>query len=88
MSPQSGQLTLHVRFLARYAELVGTDVATLKVVAPARVEDVLAMLKDQFPGAKRLPDKPVCALNLIQVDLGTTVSDGDELAFLPPVAGG
>lgn len=88
MSPPSGQLTLNVRFLARYAELVGTDAATLKVNAPAKVGDVLTMLRDQFPGARRLPDRPVCALNLAQVDLATPVADGDELALLPPVAGG
>jgi molybdopterin converting factor small subunit len=46
------------------------------------------MLRVQFPGARRLPDRPVCALNLTQVDLATPVADGDELALLPPVAGG
>ena len=88
MSHEPRKVTLSVRFLARYAELVGTELATLKVAAPARVSDVLNLLREQFPGAGRLPDRPVCALNLTQVDLSALVSDGDELALLPPVAGG
>ena len=81
-------VTLTVQFLARYAELVGTDSTTVTLRAPATVAHVLGAVRSKFPGARRLPDRPLCALNLAQAELSTTVSNGDELALLPPVAGG
>jgi molybdopterin converting factor small subunit len=35
-----------------------------------------------------LPERPLTAINLRQVKLNAPVQDGDEVAFLPPVAGG
>ncbi len=81
-------VTLNVQFLARYAELVGANSTSVTVRAPATVGHVLAAVRGRFPGASQIPDRPFCALNLAQVDLGNEVSNGDELAFLPPVAGG
>jgi molybdopterin converting factor small subunit len=88
MTETAGSVTLTVQFLARYAELVGTGSTTITLRAPATVAHVLGAVRSQFPGARRIPDHPMCALNLAQVDLSTTVSNGDELALLPPVAGG
>ena len=81
-------VTLTVQFLARYAELVGTESTTVTLPAPATVAHVLGAVRSQFPGARQIPTRPLCALNLAQVDLSATVADGDELALLPPVAGG
>lgn len=81
-------VTLTVQFLARYAELVGTDSAEVTLRAPATVSHVLGAVRSRFPGARQLPERPLCALNLAQVDLGAEVAEGDELALLPPVAGG
>jgi len=38
--------------------------------------------------ASALPAQPLAALNLRHVRLDAPVSDGDELALLPPLAGG
>ncbi len=88
MTETAVTVTLTVQFLARYAELVGTDSTEVTLRAPATVGHVLGLLRGRFPGARQLPDRPLCALNLAQVDLGTEVSAGDVLALLPPVAGG
>ena len=88
MTDTRGSVTLTVQFLARYAELVGVDSTQVTITAPATVGHVLGLLRSRFPGARKLPDRPVCALNLAQVDLSTEVAEGDELALLPPVAGG
>jgi len=88
MTDTSGSVTLKVQFLARYAELMGTDSTEVSIGSPATVGHVLVLLRSLFPGASRLPDRPVCALNLAQVDLSTLVAEGDELALLPPMAGG
>ena len=88
MADASPSVTLTVQFLARYAELVGTDSTQITLRSPATVGHVLGAVRSRFPGARRIPDRPLCALNLAQVDLSTPVSEGDELALLPPVAGG
>ena len=88
MTDTRGSVTLTVQFLARYAELVGIESTRVTLTAPATVGHVLGLLRGRFPGARKLPDRPLCALNLSQVDLSAEVAEGDELALLPPVAGG
>ena len=80
--------TVRVRFFARYAELVGRSEAAVSVPLPATVRDVLHQLRDDVPGARALPQQPLAAVNLKQVRLDTSVHDGDEVALLPPIAGG
>jgi molybdopterin converting factor small subunit len=41
-----------------------------------------------LPGGDQLPARPLCALNLAHVGPETAVSPGDEIAILPPLAGG
>lgn len=89
MTSVSGtQGTVRVRFFARYAELAGRSEGTLTVPLPATVSDVVQRIRDEWPGASALPAQPLTALNLRHVRPDARVSDGDELAFLPPLAGG
>ena len=80
--------TVRVRFFARYAELVGRSEAAVSVTLPATVGDVVRRVRDDFPGAGDLPDRPLAAVNLKQARLDASVHDGDEVALLPPIAGG
>lgn len=80
--------TVQVRFFARYAELVGRSVTAVSVALPATVGDVVRMLREQLPGARALPERPLAAVNLKHVKLDAPVQDGDEVALLPPIAGG
>jgi molybdopterin converting factor small subunit len=77
-----------VRFFARYAELTGCESAAVAVSATATVSDVLERVRETVPGARALPPRPLAALNLRQVKLDAHVSDGDEVALLPPLSGG
>jgi molybdopterin synthase catalytic subunit len=77
-----------VRFFARYAELAGCETAAVTVPAAATVSDVLDRVRESVPGARSLPARPLAALNLRQVKLDARVSDGDEVALLPPLSGG
>ena len=81
---------VHVRMLlfARYAEVVGVEACDLALSASATVADALAELRLRYPGADLLPSRPLCARNHSQVAMGDEVRDGDELALLPPLAGG
>ena len=77
-----------VRFFARYAELAGCTWSAVTVASPATVADVIARVREVFPGTRDLPDRPLAALNQRQAKLETPVSDGDEVALLPPLSGG
>ena len=78
-----------VRFFARYAELTGCESAAVLVSGnSATVRDVLARVRASVPGAEALPPRPLTALNLRQVKLDAQVSEGDEVALLPPLSGG
>ena len=81
-------VTIRVRLFARYAELVGRAEAAVSVPLPATVGDVVRRLRDEIPAARALPERPLAAVNLRQVKLDARVKDGDEVALLPPIAGG
>lgn len=80
-------VTVRVLLFASYAETLGFDAVELSLDSPAVVRDVIDRLR-ALPGGDRLPPKPLCALNLTHVRPEATLSQGDELAILPPLAGG
>jgi molybdopterin converting factor small subunit len=83
-----GTVTVRVRFFARYAELAGRAEGTLTVPVPATVSDVVHRARHEWPGASALPAEPLAAVNFRHVRLDAAVADGDEVALLPPLAGG
>ena len=87
MTVVASTVTIRVLLFASYAELLGSDALEMVLESPARVSDALARLR-AFPGGERLPAKPLCALNLTQVEPDTLLGAGDELAILPPLSGG
>jgi len=87
MTAVASTVTIRVLLFASYAELLGRDALEMVLDNPARVSDALERLR-AFPGGDRLPPKPLCALNLTQVEPDTPLRVGDELAILPPLSGG
>lgn len=79
---------VRVLFFARYAELVGRQVATVDVTLPATVGDVVRRIRHELPGGVDLPERPLAALNAVHTGFEAVVADGDEVALLPPIAGG
>lgn len=79
---------ISVRFFARYAELAGCEWSAVNVSTPATVADVIAKVRDVFPGTQAIPARPLAALNRRQVKLDAAVQEGDEVALLPPLSGG
>jgi len=49
---------------------------------------VVRRVREELPGARGLPERPLTAVNLKHVKLDASVQDGDDVALLPPVAGG
>ena len=80
--------TVRVRFFARYAELVGREETALTVPFPATVGDVVRRIRAELPGGADIPERPLTAVNSRHVRLEASVQDGDEVALLPPLAGG
>lgn len=79
--------SIRILAFARYAELLGADRFELTLPNPPTVQGALVMVR-QLPGGDQLPDRLLTALNARQARLTDPVSPGDELALLPPMAGG
>ena len=79
---------VRLKFFARYAELVGIDERDLALELPASVADVVRRAREEIPGAAGIPERPLVAVNMRHVQLDARVADGDEVALLPPLAGG
>lgn len=84
-SPQSGRIS--VLLFARYAELLGASSVSVELAPGATIADVVAGVR-ALPGGDQLPDRPLCARNLAMARFEDVVTPGDELALLPPMAGG
>jgi molybdopterin converting factor small subunit len=80
-------VSVRVLLFASYAEKLGAEALELSLDHPATVGDALRRIQ-ALPGGEELPAKPLCALNLSQVTATTALASGDELAILPPLAGG
>jgi MoaE-MoaD fusion protein len=78
---------VRVLFFASYAEAFGRAEQSLELPAGASVGDAVAMLKRE-PAAARLPPSPLVAVNQRYARPDTKLADGDEVALIPPVAGG
>lgn len=83
----SSSVIVRVRLFARYAELLGTEQVDLPAAGIATAGDVLARIR-ALPGGAALGETTLVAVNLKQARPDTPVSAGDEVAMLPPLAGG
>ena len=81
-------VTVTVRAFARYAEILGLEETTLELAEPATVGDAVKLLRKSVPNGHLLPEQPLVAVNLEHVLVETPLREGDELALLPPLAGG
>jgi molybdopterin converting factor small subunit len=79
--------TIRVRLFARYAELLGAESLDLPAAGLATAGDVLARVR-ALPGGAAVGGSTLMAVNLRQATLDTRVGPGDEVAVLPPLAGG
>jgi molybdopterin converting factor subunit 1 len=80
-------MSVTVLLFASYADALGASSLSLELPANATVADVLADLRSRA-GSERLPPSPLVAVNQRYADVGSAVREGDEVAVIPPVAGG
>ncbi|MGH7502989.1 MAG: MoaD/ThiS family protein [Longimicrobiales bacterium] len=81
-------MRIRVLLFAIYRELAGTAEVELDLPAGATALDAIDRLRTTGNGASRIPASPVIAINESYASPGSPLEDGDEVALLPPVAGG
>ncbi len=80
-------MTIPVLVFASYADAFGARTVQVPVSAPCTVADLVSAMR-VLPGGDRLPTKPLVALNQAYAKMSASVQAGDEVALIPPVAGG
>jgi molybdopterin converting factor small subunit len=80
-------MTVTVLLFASYADAFGASSVELALAPGARVRDVVARL-GAMAGGDRLPPAPLVAVNQRYATADDPVAPGDEIAVIPPVAGG
>jgi molybdopterin converting factor small subunit len=86
-SPATQIVNVRVLLFASYAERLGLETVRVALPALATVADALEHVRS-LPGGERIPPKPLCAVNFAHAPLDTPLTEGDEVALLPPLAGG
>ena len=77
-----------VRLFARLRDLAGSGELVREVPTPATVETVWQSLVADMPELRDYERTMSVAVNADYSKMSARVSDGDEVAFLPPVSGG
>jgi molybdopterin converting factor small subunit len=75
-----------VLLFSSYAEALGKSTLTLELPLGSRVSDILAMVRG-MAGAQALPSA-LLAVNQSYAAPSDLVHPDDEIAIIPPVAGG
>jgi molybdopterin converting factor subunit 1 len=80
-------MEVRVLLFASYAEAFGAPNVAVTLPEGATVRDLLAKVKGMAIGHS-LPPAPLIALNQEYAAPSHVVREGDEVALIPPVAGG
>ena len=75
-------------FFASYRDLVGSASLMVSVPLDATVGDLVDALRARGAPFDRLPPDPAVAVNREITPAGRRLALGDEVALIPPVAGG
>jgi len=77
-------MAIRVKFFASLREALPRAVDEVEADGLATIADVWARATDR----RTMPDHVLCSVNLEHRSANDPVSDGDEVAFFPPVTGG
>ena len=77
-----------VKLFGSVREAVGEKELSVRVGEGAQVGDLRALLAADHPVFDEMGDRLAVSLNFEVVQLDAPLREGDEVAFLPPVAGG
>jgi molybdopterin converting factor subunit 1 len=80
-------MTVTLLLFASYADALGASSLDMELPHESTVGELLTAIRSR-PGAERLPPRPLVAVNQAYAGLDAVVRAGDEVALIPPVAGG
>jgi molybdopterin converting factor subunit 1 len=80
-------MNVTVLLFASYADTLGSRSLVFELESGATVSDVVSRVR-ALPGADRLPREPLVAVNERYAKRDRVLAAGDEVAIIPPVAGG
>jgi molybdopterin converting factor subunit 1 len=81
-------MRVRVLYFASFREAMGRDEELREISDRAPVSELWRVLSGEVPLFARFPVMPPVAVNRLYADAGAVLQEGDEVAFLPPVAGG
>lgn len=81
-------LSVNALFFAAYRDLVGTGSMAVELPAGATVSDLVEELRGRGAPFDALPAEPAIAVNRTYAFPEERLAADDEVAFIPPVAGG
>jgi molybdopterin converting factor subunit 1 len=79
--------TVTVQLFASYADLLGAPTVELPLTPGTTVHDLVQRIRS-LPGASSLPAAPRVAVNRSFATGDHIIDPNDEIALIPPVAGG
>ena len=81
-------MNVTVKLFAVLRDRAGVAELHLSMLEGGSVSDAMELVLQRHPAIAPLANRVACAVNLVRVDRQTVLSEGDELALLPPVSGG
>ena len=81
-------MQVRLLFFAVLRDIAGTDERELTVADGTTARDVWQSLRGEYAKLTDYSQPPMIAINESYAAPETILRDGDELAFIPPVAGG
>ncbi len=81
-------MSVQALFFAAYRDLLGTSKLDVHLPEGATVGDLVRELRGRGAPFDALPRDPAVAVNRSYALPSETLKPGDEVAFIPPVAGG
>lgn len=79
-------MPFHVQLFGRYRDVAADEGVMLKLPRGATVADLMSALHKRLPD--QLPERPTIAVNRRQAMDDQVLEGSDEVALIPPVAGG
>lgn len=81
-------MQVRVLYFASFRDAAGRTEEIREIPAGTRVSDLWEILSREVPAFGRFSRMPPAAVNRLSTVAFHTLEDGDEVAYLPPVAGG
>ena len=81
-------MRVRLLYFAVLRDIAGTSAADVELPSGARAADVWERLRAEHRELSDYRQPPMVAVNEEYVEPDQVLRDGDELAFIPPVAGG